>query len=164
MAGESLRALAERVQAACERGCVTVAVAESCTGGLVCDALTDVPGASAWFAGGVVAYSNEAKTRLLGVPAEVIEAHGAVSAQVAQAMARGARERFGAKAAAAVTGVAGPGGGSSAKPVGLTYVAVSGPGGEQARRFHWTGDRWANKEAGARATLEMLLEILGEPE
>jgi PncC family amidohydrolase len=162
MASEALQALAERVLAACERNRVTVAAAESCTGGLVGDALTDIAGASAWFAGGVVAYSNEAKNRLLGVPAELIEAHGAVSAQVAQAMARGACERFGAQAAVAVTGVAGPGGGTAAKPVGLTYVAVVAPAGAEVRRFAWAGDRRANKEAGASAALEMLLEGLGE--
>jgi PncC family amidohydrolase len=162
MAAESLRALAERIQVACERECVVVAIAESCTGGLLGDALTDVPGASAWFAGGVVAYSNEAKRKLLGVPAEVIQSHGAVSAQVAQAMVRGAREHFRAGAAVAVTGVAGPGGGTAAKPVGLTYVAGSGPRGEEVRRYQWPGDRWANKEAGARAALEMLLQVLGE--
>ena len=125
------------------------------------DAITDIPGASAWFAGGIVAYSNEAKTRLLGVPAELIEAHGAVSAQVAQAMARGACERFGARAAVAVTGVAGPGGGTAAKPVGLTYVAAIWPEGAEVRRFAWAGDRRANKEAAAAAALEMLLEGLG---
>jgi PncC family amidohydrolase len=162
MAGESLRALAERIQAACERRRLTVAVAESCTGGLIADAITDIPGASAWFAGGVVAYSNAAKVRLLGVPAEVVEAHGAVSAQVAQAMARGACERFTAQVAVAVTGVAGPGGGTAAKPVGLTYVAIAGEVGVDVRRFIWPGDRQTNTEAGARAALEMLLESLGE--
>lgn len=160
MAGESLRALAEEIQAACEAARLTVAAAESCTGGLVQDALTDVQGASAWFAGGVVGYSNAAKTELLGVPAGVIEAHGAVSAQVAQAMARGACERLRSQVAVAVTGIAGPGGGTRAKPVGLTYIAVAGPEGCTVRRFSWTGDRLANKEASARAALEMLLETL----
>jgi PncC family amidohydrolase len=162
MAGESLRELAAQIQEACERRCLTVAVAESCTGGLIADAITDTPGASAWFAGGVVAYSNASKVRLLDVPADVLEAHGAVSAQVAQAMARGACERFGAQVAVAVTGVAGPGGGTAAKPVGLTYVAVAGKLGSDVRRFGWTGDRQANKQASARAALEMLLESLGE--
>lgn len=163
MAGESLRALAEEIQAACEAARLTVAAAESCTGGLVQDALTDVQGASAWFGGGVVGYSNAAKTELLGVPAGVIEAHGAVSAQVAQAMARGACERFRSQVAVAVTGIAGPGGGTRAKPVGLTYIAVAGPEGCTVRRFSWTGDRLANKEASARAALEMLLETLRGP-
>lgn len=161
MAGESLRLLAESIQGACERLSLKVAVAESCTGGLVADAITDVPGASAWFAGGVVAYSNEAKKDLLGVSAEAIESHGAVSAQVAQAMARGARERFKADLAVAVTGVAGPGGGTATKPVGLTYVAMIGPRGAEVRRFTWSGDRQANKEASARAALEMLVDGLG---
>jgi nicotinamide-nucleotide amidase len=162
MADESLRELAAQIQEACERRCLTVAVAESCTGGLIADAITDTPGASAWFAGGVVAYSNASKVRLLDVPADVLEAHGAVSAQVAQAMARGACERFAAQVAVAVTGVAGPGGGTAAKPVGLTYVAVAGQLGSDVRRFSWTGDRQANKGASARAALEMLLESLGE--
>jgi PncC family amidohydrolase len=162
MAGESLRALAELVLEACRGRGLTVAAAESCTGGLIADALTDIPGASAWFVGGVVAYSNAAKIELLRVPAEVVEAHGAVSAQVAQAMARGACERFGAQAAIAVTGVAGPGGGTASKPVGLTYVAIAGRLGDDVRRLSWAGDRQANKESSAQAALEMLLEKLGE--
>ena len=158
MAGEQLVGLAERLQAAClERG-LTVAVAESCTGGLVADAITDVPGSSGYFLGGIVSYADSAKVALLDVPTEVLAAHGAVSAQIGRAMAEGARARFGADLAAAVTGVAGPDGGSEAKPVGLTYVAVAGSGGVDVRRFLWTGDRDANKGAGAEAVLELLIE------
>ena len=158
MAGEQLVGLAARLQAAClERG-LTVAVAESCTGGLVADAITDVPGSSGYFLGGIVSYADSAKVALLDVPTEVLAAHGAVSAQVGRAMAEGARARFGADLAAAVTGVAGPDGGSEAKPVGLTYVAVAGSGGVDVRRFLWTGDRDANKGAGAEAVLELLIE------
>ena len=158
MAGEQLVGLAERLQAAClERG-LTVAVAESCTGGLVADAITDVPGSSGYFLGGIVSYADSAKVALLDVPTEVLAAHGAVSAQVGRAMAEGARARFGADLAAAVTGVAGPDGGSEAKPVGLRYVAVAGSAGVDVRRFLWTGDRDANKGAGAEAVLELLIE------
>ncbi len=161
MAGESLVALAERLAVACEERGLTVATAESCTGGLVADAITDVAGASRYFLGGVVAYADRAKTNQLGVAPELIAAHGAVSAQVARAMAVGARERFGADLAVAVTGIAGPGGGSEAKPVGLTYVAFADRGGVDVRRFLWSGDRAANKLASATAALELLLERIG---
>lgn len=158
MADPALRALAERLQAIClERG-LRVAFAESCTGGRVGDALTDVAGSSGYVAGGIVAYGDAAKEALLGVPSETLAAHGAVSAQVALAMAEGARTRFGADLAAAVTGIAGPGGASAGKPVGLTYVALADADGATVRRFTWDGDREANKAASATAALELLLE------
>lgn len=158
MAGDPLVGLAERLQGICLGRGLTVALAESCTGGLVADAITDVAGSSGYFAGGVVSYSNEAKEQLLGVPAAVLAAHGAVSAQVARAMAEGAKERFGAAVAASVTGIAGPDGGSDAKPVGLTYVAVADVAGVDVRRHLWSGDRAANKTSSAAAVLELLLE------
>lgn len=161
MAGDPLVGLAERLQGLCLGRGVTVAVAESCTGGLVADAITDIAGSSGYFAGGIVSYSNEAKETLLGVPAPVLEAHGAVSAQVARAMAEGARARFGVALAASVTGIAGPDGGSEAKPVGLTYVAVADADGVDVRRHVWIGDRAANKISSAEAVLELLLERLG---
>lgn len=161
MAGEQLVGLAERLQAICLGRGLTVTVAESCTGGLVADAITDIPGSSGYFLGGVVSYADSAKEALLGVPAEVLAAHGAVSAQVGRAMAEGARERFSADVAASVTGVAGPDGGSEAKPVGLTYVAVAAARGVDVRRFVWSGDRSANKEASAAAVLEILVEWAG---
>jgi PncC family amidohydrolase len=161
VAGEQLVGLAERLQAICLGRGLTVAVAESCTGGLVADAITDIPGSSGYFLGGVVSYADSAKEALLGVPAEVLAAHGAVSAQVGRAMAEGARERFSADVAASVTGVAGPDGGSEAKPVGLTYVAVAAARGVDVRRFVWSGDRSANKEASAAAVLEILVEWAG---
>jgi PncC family amidohydrolase len=161
VADEQLVGLAERLQAICLGRGLTVAVAESCTGGLVADAITDIPGSSGYFLGGVVSYADSAKAALLGVPAEVLAAHGAVSAQVGRAMAEGARERFSADLAAAVTGVAGPDGGSEAKPVGLTYVAVAAAQGVDVRRFVWNGDRSANKEASAAAVLEILVEWAG---
>ena len=158
MAGEQLVGLAERLQAICLGRGLTVAVAESCTGGLVADAITDIPGSSGYFLGGIVSYADTAKASLLGVPAEVLAAHGAVSAQVGRAMAEGVRERFAADLAAAVTGVAGPDGGSEAKPVGLTYVAVAAAHGADVRRFVWSGDRSANKVASAAVVLEILVE------
>ena len=158
MAGDQLVGLAERLQAICLGRGLTVAVAESCTGGLVADAITDIPGSSGYFLGGIVSYADTAKASLLGVPAEVLAAHGAVSAQVGRAMAEGVRERFAADLAAAVTGVAGPDGGSEAKPVGLTYVAVAAAHGADVRRFVWSGDRSANKVASAAVVLEILVE------
>jgi nicotinamide-nucleotide amidase len=161
VAGDELVGLAERLQGLCLGRGLTVALAESCTGGLVADAITDVAGSSGYFAGGVVSYSNEAKETLLDVPRAMLEAHGAVSAQVARAMAEGARSRFGVDVAAAVTGIAGPDGGSDAKPVGLTYVAVADADGVEGRRHVWPGDRAANKVSSAAAVLELLLERVG---
>ena len=158
MAHVALRALSERLQAVCLELGLRVALAESCTGGRVGDALTDVPGSSGYVAGGIVAYEDAAKETLLGVPRETLAAHGAVSAQVAVAMAEGARARFGTDLAVAVTGIAGPGGASAGKPVGLTYVAVADAAGAAVRRFTWQGDREANKAASAEAALELLLE------
>ena len=135
MDSEPLSRLVERLQARClERG-VTIATAESCTGGLVAKLITDLAGSSGYFRGGIVSYANEVKVRLLGVPEEGLAAHGAVSAQVARSMALGALSRTGADLAVAVTGVSGPGGGSPGKPVGLTYVAVADRAGVEVRRF-----------------------------
>jgi PncC family amidohydrolase len=153
-----LAELAERLQGICLSRSLTVGTAESCTGGLVAHILTEVPGSSGYFHGAVVAYSDEAKKTLLGVPNEILAAHGAVSAQVARAMAVAARERLGVGLAVAVTGIAGPSGGSEAKPVGLTYVAVADEAGEEVRRFHWPGDRAENKRLSAEAALELLVE------
>jgi PncC family amidohydrolase len=161
VAGDPLVGLAERLQGLClDRG-LTVAVAESCTGGLVADAITDVAGSSGYFLGGVVSYSNEAKEQLLDVPGPVLAGHGAVSAQVARAMAEGVRTRFAASVAASVTGIAGPDGGTDEKPVGLTYVAIADADGVDVRRHAWTGDRAANKMSSAAAVLELLLERVG---
>jgi PncC family amidohydrolase len=157
MGGEPLGELANRLQIACLASGSTIALAESCTGGLVAAALTEIAGSSGYFVGGVVSYANDAKRDLLGVDEAVLIAHGAVSAQVARAMAVGARERFGATLAASVTGIAGPDGGSAEKPVGLTYVAVADPDGVDVRRIVWPGDRAANRHDSAIAVLEMLL-------
>lgn len=158
MAHEELRALAAQLQGTCLAAGLRVAAAESCTGGRVGDALTDVAGSSGYVAGAIVAYEDRAKVALLDVPRDVVAAHGAVSAQVAIAMAEGARRRLAVDLAVAVTGIAGPGGATPGKPVGLTYVAVADARGSAVRRFAWGGDREANKTASARAALELLLE------
>lgn len=154
----ALVALAERLQGICLGRGITVALAESCTGGMVAATLTEVPGSSGYFRGGVVSYADDAKAALLGVPEATLRAHGAVSAQVAVAMAAGARSRFAAALAASITGVAGPDGGSEAKPVGLTYVALADAAGTEVRRFTFAGDRAANRDAAARAALGWLIE------
>jgi len=155
-----LAALAARLQQlALERG-ISVGTAESCTGGLIGHTLTAIAGSSAYYLGGVVSYSDALKVSLLDVPARTIEHHGAVSAQVAVAMAEGARARLGCDFAVSVTGVAGPAGGTEAKPVGLTYVAAAGPRGHRVERHLWDGDRTANKEQSAAAALELLLALV----
>jgi nicotinamide-nucleotide amidase len=118
-----------------------LAVAESCTGGLVGSLITEVPGSSAYFVGGAITYANAEKVRQLGVSEATLEARGAVSEAVALEMARGIRERTSADLAAAVTGVAGPGGGTEEKPVGLVWLAVAGPTGERQKRLMWPGSR-----------------------
>ena len=157
-ATDALVALARRLQERCLELGLTVSTAESCTGGLVAHLITEVPGSSTHFQGGVVAYSNGVKEAELGVPADVLRAHGAVSAQVARAMAEGARAALRTHLAVGVTGIAGPDGGTDAKPVGLTYIAVVGAGNADVRRYLWTGDRRANKLWSADAALRMLLD------
>ena len=157
---EELLELARRVGAACRDRGFRIGTAESCTGGLVASAITEVPGSSDYFIGGFVTYSNELKTRLVDVPAEVLESHGAVSAQVARAMADGARRRLAVDVAVAVTGVAGPDGGTPAKPVGLTYVAVADAEGDDVRRHVWDSDRTGNKRLSAAAALDLVLARL----
>jgi nicotinamide-nucleotide amidase len=157
MNSESLAKLVERLQELClERG-LMVATAESCTGGLIAKLITDMAGSSGYFRGGVVSYSNEIKTLLLDVSEEMLAAHGAVSAQVARSMAMGARARLNADVAVAATGVSGPGGGSAAKPVGLTYVAVADGVGVEVRKLALSGDRLGNRDSTARAALELLI-------
>ena len=138
-----------------------LATAESCTGGLIGSRITDIPGSSAYFVGGIVAYAYEAKVRLLGVPWSVLEAHGAVSEPVVRLMAEGARRALTADVAVAVSGIAGPGGGSATKPVGTTWIALSTPTGTQARRFVWPHDRVGNKQATADQALRWLVEAVG---
>lgn len=156
--GGGLAELAQRLQDACITAGLTVATAESCTGGSVAQAITARPGASAYFLGGVVSYANEVKRDVLGVPADLLAAHGAVSPQVAVAMANGARQRVGADVAVGVTGIAGPDGGTAEKPVGLVYLAIVDGVGADVRRFRWSGDRAENIEWSVTAALELLLE------
>lgn len=134
----------------------TVAVAESCTGGLLAKLLTDTPGASEYFTHGWVTYSNRAKSGELGVPAELIEEHGAVSEQVAEAMARGARRRAGTDFAIGITGIAGPGGGSEQKPSGLVYVSVDSERGCETKRCLFTHNRRFVRLRSAQTALNML--------
>lgn len=142
-----------------ERGW-TLALGESCTGGLVAHRITEVPGSSDYFLGGVVAYSNPVKERLLKVRGQTLEEHGAVSEDTAREMARGARQTLGADVGVSVTGIAGPGGGTLDKPVGLTLIAVATPDGEWTERHVWSGNRKVNKENSAEAALKLLLRAL----
>ena len=139
-----------------ERG-ETVALGESCTGGLVGDLLTDVPGSSDYVRGGVISYSNDMKRTLLGVRAETLAAHGAVSAECVREMAEGARRAGGATWGVALSGIAGPGGGTVDKPVGLVHFAVAGPNGVEARVLNWPGERRMVKQIAAHSALFLLL-------
>ncbi len=141
---------------------LTLAVAESCTGGLLATHITNVPGSSAYFKGAVVAYFDEAKRQVLGVPADVLAQHGAVSFETARAMASGVRSLLSSDLALAITGFAGPTGGSAQKPVGLVYVALAAPDVQQCHECHWSGDRWQNREWSAQEALRLLLEHLLE--
>ncbi len=154
------RRIEELVLALCRSRGLTLATAESCTGGLVAARLTSVPGASDVFTGGVVSYSNELKQTQLGVPAELLAAHGAVSAETAVAMARGARERLGADVAVAVTGVAGPGGGTAEKPVGLVHVQADGPDGAIGRELRVPGERDSIRARAAVVALHLVHRLL----
>jgi nicotinamide-nucleotide amidase len=144
-----------------ERG-LTLGTAESSTGGLVAARLTDVPGSSDVFLGSVVAYANEVKTAQLGVSEDVLREHGAVSAETAEAMARGARERLGVDVAVSVTGIAGPGGGSSEKPVGLVFLHASGPTGDRRRHFDFPGDRETIRGRATTAALHLVRQLVTE--
>ena len=157
---EDERTVGEIVLELCRRRGLSLATAESCTGGLVASRLTAVPGSSDVFAGSVVAYSNAVKQASLGVPTDLIETHGAVSAEVAAAMAHGARERLGVDVAVAVTGVAGPGGGSPEKPVGLVFAHAVGPEGEDAVRTELPGDREMIRGRGTAAALHLVRRLL----
>ncbi len=142
----------------------TLALAESCTGGLVGERVTSVAGSSAYFLGGVVSYSNEAKSQLLGVRSDLIEQHGAVSQPVAEAMAAGARQRFGATYGLSLTGIAGPGGGSDQKPVGTVWIGIATPQATRAQVYHLGTDREIIRERATSAALELLRrEILDIP-
>jgi len=156
--GQAARRLGERLL---EAG-LKLAVAESCTGGMLAAALTEPAGSSRYFEGGVVPYSNELKERLLGVTAELLRTRGAVSAEVASAMAEGARSRLGADLAVSITGVAGPDTDGSDKPVGLTFIGVAAPGLLTVKEFNWKGDRAENRRQSVEAALQLVLDSIDQ--
>lgn len=158
--------LETRLGAALLRRDYRLVTAESCTGGLLGHWITNVPGSSEYYLGGVIAYANEVKQGLLGVRPETLERHGAVSRETVLEMARGARERFGAVyrpervIGVSVSGIAGPGGGTDEKPVGLVWIGLSTPDGDAAYRYVYDGDRIANKESSARQAIRLVLDYL----
>jgi nicotinamide-nucleotide amidase len=141
-------------------GGLTLTVAESCTGGLLGATITSIPGSSAYFEGGVIAYSYEAKMNLLDVPAELLEEHGAVSPAIVRCMAEGVRRLMGTDLALAITGIAGPSGATPEKPVGLVYIALASDLGVECQECRWSGDRLQNQQWSVRAALELLHEHL----
>ena len=141
---------------------LTIATAESCTGGLIAARLTDISGSSGYIMGGVVAYSDAVKLQMLGVRETTLHEKGAVSEVVAKQMATGARIMFGTDLAVSVTGIAGPLGGTPAHPVGLTFIGLSTPNGTQVRQFVFDGNRIENKQASADEALRMVLDYLQE--
>ena len=159
---EDERPVEELVLALCRARSLSLATAESCTGGLVSARLTSVPGASDVFRGGIVAYSDELKRAQLGVPDEVLREHGAVSPEAAAAMAAGARERLGADVAVSVTGVAGPGGGTPEKPVGLVYLHGEAPDASHGIEFDFPGDRESIRQRSTVAALHLVRRLLSQ--
>jgi PncC family amidohydrolase len=162
MSGEasSAAALAAAVGQLLTVSGLTLALAESCTGGLTGHLITDVPGSSSYFLGSAVCYAYSAKESVLGVRHETLQAHGAVSAECAQEMAQGARRLFGADIAVSVTGIAGPGGGLPNKPVGLVHIHLSASEAEIAERHVWSSDRAGNKALSAEAVLSLVARYL----
>ena len=157
---DQLVARMAKLQPALLRKKLTIAVAESCTGGLLGAVLTAHGGSSAFFKGGAEVYSDEAKTELADVPPQLIASHGAVSSVVGGALARGARTRLGAKVGLGITGIAGPGGETPGKRVGLTYVAIDSDKHSAVRKYEWTFDREGNRLASVGAALDLLEELV----
>jgi len=139
---------------------LTLATAESCTGGLIAHLMTNIPGSSEYFLGGIVAYSYQAKADLLGVSWDTLNSKGAVSKETVLEMAIGARNKMKADIVVSVSGIAGPGGGTPDKPVGTTWVGLATQNGEEARHFIWDGDREQNKKLSSEAALQFILEYL----
>ncbi len=158
--GEDERSIAEIVLELCSSRGLTLGTAESCTGGMIAARLTAVPGASEAFRGSIVSYADDVKASALGVPAKVLAEHGAVSAETAAAMAHGVRERLGVDIGVAVTGIAGPGGGSAEKPVGLVFAHAVGPDGERAVRTELPGDREMIRGRATAASLHLVRRLL----
>lgn len=154
----SARKPEKRILDLCAQKGWALAVAESCTGGLIGARLTSVPGSSVYFLGGVISYSNELKSSLLGVPDELLESEGAVSGPVAEMMALGVAAATGADCGISVTGVAGPDGGTEEKPVGTVWIGVALPSGTTSRLYQFTGDRQEVREQAAQAALQFFLE------
>jgi nicotinamide-nucleotide amidase len=159
-----LEALALKLGRALHVRAWRLAAAESCTGGWIAKVLTDVPGSSQWFDGSIVAYSNAAKTGLLAVPGDVLAAHGAVSEETARAMAEGARSRFAADLAVAVSGIAGPGGGTADKPVGTVHFAWATAAGMTAARRIFAGSRESVRRQTVALALERLVDLVSDDE
>ena len=150
--------LADELGVMLSRESITVSVAESCTGGLLGSLLTNRPGSSAYFIGGVIAYADQLKRDELGVPAALLTRHGAVSREVALAMAEGARARFGTTLAVSTTGIAGPDSDGSNKPVGLTFIAIASEWGSRCEEYRFSGNRWSNRRQAAEQGLQLIVE------
>jgi len=159
---EDERSVSEIVLQACRERGLALAAAESCTGGLVAARLTSVPGSSEVFRGGIVAYDDAIKVEQLGVPAEILAARGAVSAETAEAMAAGARSAFEVDVAVSTTGIAGPGGGTPEKPVGLVFLHVQGPDGDKSLEIQFPGDREAVRRRATAAALHLVRRLLAQ--
>lgn len=141
---------------------LSLAVAESCTGGLVGHRITNVPGSSDYYRGSITAYANDVKEKLLHVPGETLAQHGAVSDPTAREMAKGVRETLEADLGVSVTGIAGPTGGTAEKPVGLVFIGLAAPDGDWVERYIFEGDRWENKVSSAEAALDLVRRYLEE--
>jgi PncC family amidohydrolase len=157
MSAEDISSLVEELATTLDRLGYSLGVAESCTGGMLAAAITELPGVSSFFLGGIVSYANEVKHALLGVPEEMLATYGAVSEPTARAMAEGVRSRLGTSLGAGITGIAGPGGATDGKPVGLVYIAVADANGSECRRDVWPGDRSAVRRSSVEAALRLIL-------
>ena len=154
--------LEERLAATLSDQGLTLATAESCTGGGLSRLLTEIPGASAFFIGGIIAYHNDVKMQLLNVPPETLTHHGAVSSQTAVTMAEAVRSRFKADLGVSITGIAGPSGGSAEKPVGLVYISVADTHRTNVKEYRFPGDRSQVREGAIAAALRLILEAITE--
>jgi PncC family amidohydrolase len=159
----STRSISQKLDRLLKSNRRSLAVAESCTGGLIAADITDHAGSSEYFKGGVVAYSNEVKERVLGVPGSLLREKGAVSAEVACEMAKGAACLFGADCCIAVSGIAGPGGGSVKKPVGLVFIGIFFQGTTKSFKFRFTGNRKSVRQQAVEAGLTKMIEMLSQP-
>jgi len=158
--GEGEASLSKVVGGMLENKGLTIAIAESCTGGMVSNGITDVPGSSVYFERGIVCYSNKSKQELLGVPEEILKTHGAVSRETAKSMAEGVKKMSGASLGLSITGVAGPGGGTSAKPVGTVFIALATPAGTEVNEYHYSRDRLWFKQVVAATAIDLVRKYL----